>query len=38
MRKQYEGLEIEIMNLNEADIITASGDNWEKDPWENFVY
>ena len=38
MRKQYDELEIEIINLNKIDVITASGDNWEQDPWENFEY
>ena len=38
MRKQYDELEIEIINLNKIDVITASGDNWVSDPWENFEY
>ncbi len=38
MRKQYNELEMEIINLNMTDVITESGDNWEQDPWENFEY
>ena len=33
MLKQYDGIEIEILFLNNSDIVTASGDNYEDDPW-----
>ena len=38
MLKQYEEIEIKIINLNNADIVTESGDNYENDPWGNFEY
>ena len=33
MLKQYGGVEIKILYLNNVDIVTASGDNFETDPW-----
>ena len=38
MLKQYDVVEIKIVYLNSADIVTASGDNYENDPWGNFAY
>ena len=38
MRKQYDELEIKVINLNMEDVITASGDNFEDDPWGAFEY
>ena len=38
MLKQYEGIEIKIIYLGNADVITASGDNFENDPWDNVDY
>ena len=38
MLKRYEVLEINITYLNNADIVTASGDNYENDPWDGFEY
>ena len=33
MLKQYDGIEVEIVYLSNSDIVTASGDNFEEDPW-----
>ena len=38
MRKQYDGVEIKVITLNSVDVITASGDNYEDDPWVDFEY
>ena len=38
MLKRYENVEIKIVYLNNADIVTASGDNYEDDPWGDFEY
>jgi len=38
MRKQYDEVEIKVINLNSTDVITASGDNYEDDPWGDFEY
>ena len=38
MRKQYDDVEIKVINLNRTDVITASGDNYEDDPWVDFEY
>ena len=38
MHKQYDGVEIEILFLNNSDIVTASGDNYKEDPWGDFEY
>lgn len=38
MLKKYDCLEIEIVYLDNADIVTASGDNYEDDPWGDFEY
>ena len=38
MKKLYDELEIEIINLSILDVITASGDNFEEDPWSAFEY
>lgn len=38
MLKQYDGVEIKIVYLNNVDIVTASGDNYEDDPWGDFEY
>lgn len=38
MRKPYDEVEIKVINLNSADVITASGDNYEDDPWGDFEY
>lgn len=38
MQKQYDVLEIKVINFNSADVITASGDNFEDDPWGDFEY
>ena len=35
--KRYELLELELVLLEE-DIVTASGDNYEDDPWGDFDY
>ena len=33
MLKQYDGVEINVIYLNVSDVVTASGDNYEDDPW-----
>ena len=33
MGKQYEQLELEILFFCDEDVITASGDGYEEDPW-----
>ena len=38
MRKQYDELEMKVIIFNMEDVITASGDNFEQDPWVNFEY
>ena len=38
MLKKYDDIEIEIIYLNNVDIVTASGDNYEDDPWGGFEY
>ena len=38
MLKQYEDVKIIVTYLNCVDIVTASGDNFEDDPWGNFEY
>ena len=38
MLKRYEDIEIKIVYLNNADIVTESGDNYEDDPWGDFEY
>ena len=38
MLKRYENVEIKIVYLNNVDIVTASGDNFEDDPWGDFEY
>ena len=38
MLKRYEKVEIKIVYLNNVDIVTASGDNYEDDPWGDFDY
>ena len=38
MRKQYDELEMSVIIFYMEDVITASGDNFEEDPWENFEY
>ena len=38
MQKQYDEIEIKVTNLNGKDVITASGDNYEDDPWGEFEY
>ena len=38
MLKKYDCLEREIVYLDNADIVTASGDNYEDDPWGDFEY
>ena len=38
MQKQYEDIVIKVIMLNSADIVTASGDNFEDDPWVDFEY
>ena len=38
MRKQYDELEMRVIIFNMEDVITASGDNFEEDPWDNFEY
>lgn len=36
MLKRYDGIEMEIVYLNHLDIVTASGDRYEEDPWVGF--
>ncbi len=38
MLKRYEEVEVKIVYLNNVDIVTASGDNYEDDPWGDFDY
>ena len=38
MRKEYDGLEFSVIIFNMEDVITASGDNFIEDPWDNFEY
>ena len=38
MLKQYNDVGIEIVYLNNSDILTASGDNYEDDPWGDIEY
>ena len=35
--RDYESPHLELISVNE-DIITASGDNYENDPWGDFEY
>ena len=37
MLKQYDGVEINVIYLNASDVVTASGDNYEDDPWVGLV-
>ena len=38
MLKQYNQLEIKIIYLNNLDIVTESGDNYEDDPWGDLEF
>ena len=38
MRKQYDELDIKIICLNAVDVVTASGDNFQDDPWYGVEY
>ena len=38
MLKSYDGVEMEIIYFNHLDIVTASGDNYEDDPWVDGEY
>ena len=38
MLRQYDDVEIKIIYLNNSDIVTASGDNYEDDPWGDLEY
>ena len=33
MEKQYEQLKLEILFFCDVDVLTASGDGYEEDPW-----
>ena len=36
MLKQYDDVEMKIIDFNNLDVVTASGDNYEDDPWGAF--
>ena len=38
MLKQYDGIEIKIIYLVDADVITESGDGFTDDPWGDLEY
>ncbi len=38
MLRQYENVEMEIIYFNHLDVVTASGDNYEDDPWGGLEY
>ena len=38
MLKVYDAVEIEVVYFNDLDIVTASGDNYTDDPWDDFEY
>ena len=38
MEKNYEQLKLEIYFFSNDDVITASGDNYEEDPWSGIDY
>ena len=38
MEKQYEQLKLEIVFFYDEDIITASGDGYEEDPWGDGIF
>ncbi len=38
MLRQYDDVEIKVIYLNNSDIVTVSGDNYEDDPWGDFEY
>ena len=38
MLRRYDDVEIKIIYLKDSDIIAASGDNYEDDPWGDFEY
>ena len=39
MQKQYDDVEIQVIYLSSADILTESGDNFQNDPWgSDFEY
>ena len=38
MLKQYDDVEMKIIDFNNLDVVTASGDNYEDDPWGVFEY
>ena len=39
MQKQYDDVEIQVIYLCSADILTESGDNFQNDPWgSDFEY
>ena len=38
MQKKYEEVEVKVISFVRDDVLTASGDNYEDDPWGDFDY
>ena len=38
MQKKYEEVEVKVSSFVCDDVLTASGDNYEDDPWGEFDY
>ena len=38
MQKEYQDVDISVIYQPCSDVITASGDNYEDDPWIGFEY
>ena len=38
MQNKYNEVEIKVIYLPYQDVVTASGDNFEDDPWSDFEY
>ncbi len=38
MQNEYKEIEIKVISFACEDVLTASGDNYENDPWGDFEY
>ena len=38
MQNEYKEVEIKVISFTCEDVLTASGDNFEDDPWVDFEY
>ena len=38
MQNEYKEVEIKVISFTCEDVLTASGDNYEDDPWGDFEY